>query len=522
MWRNRGRRRLAIALGPVLWAAVVVVFSSGLCTWVSAAPAYTGFNFYASGKVCYLKDMNGNTLHTWTSTRNVMSHAYLLRDSSVLFPCEDNTDAGNGTWSGGMIALQGGRYQIIKWNGALAWDFPYHGTSYMPHHDCYPVYYTRDKNEMPSIFAVVATKESDGVIAEKIVEFKPTGATTADIKWEWRAYDHKISKGTDKPELLDSAKGYMDFTGPGATHMMTGKEWLHANHVRYNMQLDIVLVNLRYFGEFVLLDHSTTTAQAATHTGGKYGKGGDILYRWGNPANYGASGTNYLRQQHATNFVLNYMPGTKKALPGAGHVLVISNSDKKGYEIVLPSTNGVYPRTTGSAYGPTAPLWTLSIPNMSGNEGTIQRLPNGNTLISRGLNGNGIYEYDSTGTSVWTMNVSAAAFFRYDSAYLGSTLLDTGNASAVINGEPRPACLGIASAEYVSVNALPGKIRFDLSFREMAETNLEIFSISGKRVFGHSGKEKQIFWDTKGVPRGTYLSRTRCGSVVAKNRLSIM
>jgi len=35
-----------------------------------------------------------------------------------------------------------------------------------------------------------------------------------------------------------------------------------------------------------VIDHSTTTAQAAGHSGGTYGKGGDLLYRWGNPNAY--------------------------------------------------------------------------------------------------------------------------------------------------------------------------------------------------------------------------------------------
>ena len=35
----------------------------------------------------------------------------------------------------------------------------------------------------------------------------------------------------------------------------------------------------------------TTSAEAAGHTGGNSGMGGDIIYRWGNPSNYGAPGS---------------------------------------------------------------------------------------------------------------------------------------------------------------------------------------------------------------------------------------
>jgi len=72
------KKRLSTGMAFVL----VLTFQSG----VFGAKPYPGFNFYSNGNMCYLKDMKGKTLDTWTSKYSVMSHAYLLRDSSVLFP----------------------------------------------------------------------------------------------------------------------------------------------------------------------------------------------------------------------------------------------------------------------------------------------------------------------------------------------------------------------------------------------------------------------------------------------------
>ena len=35
--------------------------------------------------------------------------------------------------------------------------------------------------------------------------------------------------------------------------------------------------------KFILVDHNSTTTEASGHTGGARGKGGDFLWRWGNP-----------------------------------------------------------------------------------------------------------------------------------------------------------------------------------------------------------------------------------------------
>ncbi len=477
-----------IGIATALLVVVVSVSNSS-----AAGSPFPGYNFYASGKTCYLKDMSGRAIHIWTSEYNVMSHAYLLRDSSVLFPCKDNSNTGNGTFPL-SIALTGGRFQIIKWDGTIAWDYPYHSSTYMPHHDCTFYYKTNDIKELPTIFTIAATAERDGTIAEKVVEITPTGPATADVVWEWNASEHS---GTGKPELLDINKGYDGSDG--------GKEWLHANHVRYNQRLDQLIINLKFLGEFIIIDHGTTTVQASGHSGGRYGKGGDILYRWGKPSNYGATGSNYLIGQHATTWVTDYFPGTRKKLPGAGNVLVISNETKTGYEIVLPSESGVYSLTSGQAYEPSTPFKSISIPKMTGNEGSITRLPNGNTLVCNGMSSNSAVEFDSTGESVWTMNAfGVTELFRIDSSYLGSTVLDTGSITttvfAVQSNNNRVSPFFSHSKNTHCVN-----FSFRNDFHEPAAVS--ILSPTGRLITKKEVQSDKFTWNISNMPFGVYVFR---------------
>ena len=76
--------------------------------------------------------------------------------------------------------------------------------------------------------------------------------------------------------------------------------------------------------ELWVIDHSTTTAEAATSTGGARGQGGEIIYRWGNPAVYdfhnGSTEPRFLSGAHDPRWCVD---------PDSGEIqLTVHNNDR--------------------------------------------------------------------------------------------------------------------------------------------------------------------------------------------------
>src|SRR5262249_44419204 len=137
------------------------------------------------------------------------------------------------------------------------------------------------------------------------------------------------------PERIDLNGDTLEIPVPPAN---PPRDVFHTNSIAYNPGLDQIVLSVPTFNEVWVIDHSTTTQQAASHTGGRYGRGGDLLYRWGNPQTYGRgkSADRLLGFQHNANWI----PADR---PGAGHIMVFSNRTPipngamtKVYELVPP------------------------------------------------------------------------------------------------------------------------------------------------------------------------------------------
>ena len=179
-----------------------------------------------------------------------------------------------------------------------------------------------------------------------------SGPKAGSIVWEWHVWDHLIQNSDrTKPNYGDPA-AHPELIDVACNGRATAAFWNHMNSLDYNAKLDQIVLSVRGCNEIWFLDHSTTTKEAAGHTGGKHGKGGDLIYRWGNPAAYkrGTMQDKQLVQQHDAQWIPD-------GYPGAGHLTIFNNGYDRGWssieEIVLPmDANGRYILEAGKALRP--------------------------------------------------------------------------------------------------------------------------------------------------------------------------
>jgi len=278
---------------------------------------------------------------------------------------------------------------------------------------------------------------------ERIVEIQPSGTSGGTVVWEWHAWDHLCQNlYPSKPNYVTSIVQHPELLN---INFHTQKDWMHANGIDYNAALDQITFSSHALNEIYVIDHSTTTAEAAGHTGGNSGKGGDLLYRWGNPAAYQASGTTIFNVVHDAHWVpqdcprANYLSGfNNKGGAGGKTCIDLFNPPYNGYN---------YNLNPGSAYEPPTYNWRHTYSGTpTQDEGSCQQLPNGNTLICISFSGY-IYEIDSNQTVVWSKQISGTTTnaLRYTACYVNGL-------SVTATATPQNVCLNGAC----QLNAVPG------------------------------------------------------------------
>ncbi len=424
------------------------------------ADGYVLFTVPNSASV-YLVNRKGEVVHEWKGIYPSWpsSVAYLQDDGSII---QNAADPDFPVFAGGGEA---GRIEKITWDNKVVWDFEYANEQHLHHHD-----FTVMPNghilaiawEARSVDEALAAGRKPelipkaGLWPDEIVEIEPQDNRHGKIVWEWHIWDHLIQdfdpkkanygKPAEHPELLDINIGEhlppaisqdsFDILKKQGRIMWRnqsveneGSDVYHFNAVKYNAELDQIVFSSPHLSEIFIIDHSTTTKEAAGHTGGRWGKGGDFLYRWGNPQNYkrGDSTNEELFGQHDVRWI-------EKGFPGEGHLTLFNNNHygssldsinySEVYEIVPPTdSKGNYLIEKGKPYGPAKPFWIYKAPDSlsfwSSFISGAERLKNGNTFINEGARGR-LFEVTKEGKIVW----------EYLNQYRGDV--------RKLNGDPNP------------------------------------------------------------------------------------
>lgn len=423
--------------------------------WTSDA-CWPGFTLVAplNSKRVYLVDMAGEAVHSW-DTASKPGVATYLTERGTLLKCHRVLDHPIFQDAGG----HGGWIQELDWNGDVLWDFRWDTEEGLNHHDVEELpngnvlmiawdRTTRDvalaHGRDPELLA------GEEFWADAIYEIRPTRPAGGEVVWEWHALDHVIQdfdpelpnhgdpaehperidingdRDPDPPEEEDGADELAEMAALGYAGgdedaadedvhddadeeedpedaarkaRVEDADWMHTNGIDYHPELDQIAISVRRYDEVWILDHGTTTAEAA-------GPAGDLLYRWGNPFAYGMG-----RWEDRQLFGQHHVQWIPPGYLGAGNLIVFNNGarprEHSSVDEWWPPRDaaGRYPRPEGRPWGPERTEWSYADEEepesffsrfISG----VQRLPNGNTLICSGAPGR-VFEVTPAKRVVW-------------------------------------------------------------------------------------------------------------------------
>ncbi|CAN5418298.1 hypothetical protein BH11BAC2_BH11BAC2_18080 [soil metagenome] len=487
----------------------------------------------------WLIDQCGHEVHQWGSTYRPGQSVYLLEDGSLL-------RAGN---AANTIFLAGGRGGIIEkldWNSNVIWSYSISSATECQHHDICPM---PNGNvlaivwELKTVAQSIAEGRNPALLgtrlwSEKIMEIQPQGLTSGNIVWEWHLWDHLIQDFDSSKNNFGVVNQHPELININYNASSTA-DWIHSNAIDYNGTTDQILLSNHAFNEIIVIDHSTTTLEAAGHSGGNFGHGGDLLYRWGNPESYnrGTAADEKLFGQHNAQWI-------KPGYPKAGKIIVFNNGigrpagNYSTIDIIQPpiDSTGNYSIDSVNAFLPDTLYWNYTATNPTDfygiNISGVNPLVNGGYSICVGPSGR-FFTIDSLKNTVWnyispvqgTTFISQGtapslnAIFRcrfYPSAYPGFTgqTLIAGN-EIELNPLLPSLCDSLLLLDLaennpeVSFSFYPNPTKGEITiFNEVSEiSTLNLFDLNGRLVFQSMLTEPRQKLNVGTIAAGIYFAR---------------
>ena len=222
--------------------------------------------------------------------------------------------------------------------------------------------------------------------------------------------------------------------------------------------------------------------------------GGDIIYRWGNPSNYGMSGNQAIPSAvHDVRWIPN------DGRPNSGYLQIFNNSGNgngqstvDGIETPIDSINGYnYYRAPGQPFGPFSFTTRYNCQFSAPGQSASDRMSNGNIFVnaSGGQGGAGVmYEVDQDENIIWgPYNSQSQKAFRYECDYPGIIALQP-----FMNNTLTTSCFdNVSINNFVSskFNFFPNPTNSNLhiEFENNNYNNIQIniYNALGEYIFSH-------------------------------------
>ncbi|CAN5681434.1 aryl-sulfate sulfotransferase [soil metagenome] len=353
--------------------------------------------FTGADSVTRVIDLNGTVLHEWpyagVPPRILDPELNGGRIGDVGVQLSDSADSRGGIYANGSIGQ-------LSWNGDVVWDWGEQapGGAARQNHD-WELLAGGNRLILVTAPRVVPALGEHVVGDQGLYEVTPDG----EIAWSWLAGDHLDEFGFSEPGWAALRETVArDPEDPWGYLEMNSAKSLGANHW-YDAQPGSVfrpaniLVSFRKANIIALIDKES----------------GAIVWRLG-PYYDAQAGAQHQRiSAHKVPRTLDQTSGQHNphmiapGLPGAGNILVFDNQGGAGYP---PAPIGIYagsrileidPSTREIVWQYTAedsglPPWTFFSSFVS----NAQRLSNGNTLITEGMQGR-IFQVTPGGDVVW-------------------------------------------------------------------------------------------------------------------------
>ncbi len=363
----------------------------------NTSEGYTLFSPETNQSV-YLINNCGEKINEWTFNERPGATCYLLENGTLL--------------RAGKNSLE-----IRSWNNDLLWSYEMDANNFIQHHDIEPLPNGNILCLLREIYTdaelIALGKDPLNVATEvkldTLIELQPIGTDDAIVVWEWKFIDHIIQDFdntkpnygvvSEHPELVD-----LNFIDTSIANQ--DSDYTHVNGIDYNSNLDQIILSARHLNEIYIIDHSTTTSEAAGHSGGNSNLGGDILWRWGNPQVYkqGSSTDQKLFKQHDSKWV-------ESGYLDEGKISVFNNGGDgtNTFSSVLLITpeiiNGGYTKEN-NIFNPQNFEWSWNGSFLGNTMNEVKKsgahsLPNGNFIICETSLGQ-VSEITKSGEHLWT------------------------------------------------------------------------------------------------------------------------